>query len=217
MKKIFGRLGGGALAVVLATAAGGCSQLGPVGDILGGVLSPAGGANNGEVGGEVRNVDQQRQQITLQLQDGRTGSVMYDNRTQVVYQQRQYPVTALEPGDYVIVRVQQTQNGAAYTDYITVQQSVQDRNGGSVYGNDPGSGSGTYGSQFQQLTGNVGQVDYNRGLFELRTNQGTLVVTMPYNPRVNEADRFRRLRSGDYVRVEGRYVSRDRFELERFL
>jgi hypothetical protein len=214
MKKTFHRLGAAALAAVLATAAGGCSQMGPIGDVLGGVLSPAGGANDGEVGGEVRNVDPQRQQITLQLQDGRTGTVMYDNRTQVVYQQRQYPVTALEPGDYVIVRVQQTQNGGAYTDYIFVQQSVQERTGG-VYGNDTG---GTYGgSQLQQLTGNVGQVDYNRGTFELRTNQGTTVVTMPYNPRVSEADRFRRLRGGDYVRVEGRYVTRDRFELERFL
>jgi len=31
------------------------------------------------------------------------------------------------------------------------------------------------------------------------------------------ADRFNRLREGDYVRIEGRFVNQDRFELESFL
>ncbi|HEX5726314.1 MAG TPA: hypothetical protein VFX98_12655 [Longimicrobiaceae bacterium] len=211
MKKILNRLGGAALAVSLAAAAGGCS--GPIADVLGGVLTPAGGASNNELGGEIQYVDQRQQRIGLRLQDGRTGTVTYDSRTQVIYQQRQYPVTALEQGDYVIVRVQQDQQGNAYTDQIYVQQSVQERNGGTPTDN----GGGTFGNDVQQLTGNVGQVDYNRGLFELRTNLGTTVVSMPYNPRSTDADRFRRLRNGDYVRLEGRYLSRDRFELERFL
>ena len=46
---------------------------------------------------------------------------------------------------------------------------------------------------------------------------GTLVVSLPYNPRSTDVDRFRRLRSGDNVRLSGRLLNAQRFELEQFL
>lgn len=193
-----------ALVTALAGTTAGCAGS-PLGEILGGVLSPQGTSGN-EVGAEVRSVDTRSQQLHLRLQNGQSATVLFDNRTQVVYQQQQYPVTALEAGDYVVVRLQQTQNGQAYTDYIYVQQSVQDRTGGGGVG----------GAGYQRLEGNVGAVDYSRGLFELRSQGRTVTVSLPYNPGAAAADQFRRLRQGDYVRVEGRYVTNTRFELDRF-
>jgi len=35
--------------------------------------------------------------------------------------------------------------------------------------------------------------------------------------RRSDVDRFRAIRSGDYVRVEGRFLDRERFELDSFL
>lgn len=192
-----------AVGVAVSTAA--CAGT-PLGDVLGGVLSPQSGTNDGEIGGEIRQVDTRGQQLQLRLQDGRVATVLYDNRTQVVYQQQQYPVTALEPGDYVIVRLQQTSGGQAYTDYIYVQQSVQERTGQT---------GGGYGAQ--RVDGYVGGIDYQRGQFELRLQNQTIVVTLPYNPGSTTVDRFRRLRQGEYVRIEGRLVSQGRFELDRFV
>jgi len=123
----------------------------------------------------------------------------------VVYQQQEYPVTALERGDQVGMRIQQTQQGAAYTDYIIVTQSVQEAGGG-------GMGS----SGLQQAEGRVGWVDANRGQFELRASR-SVVVALPYNPSSTDVNRFRQLRQGDYVRVQGRLVAQDRLELERFM
>jgi hypothetical protein len=41
-------------------------------------------------------------------------------------------------------------------------------------------------------------------------------VTLPYNPRSQDADRFRSLRSGDYVRFYGTYLSNNRVQLRQF-
>jgi hypothetical protein len=44
-----------------------------------------------------------------------------------------------------------------------------------------------------------------------------VVVSVAFNAPRAVADRFNRLRNGDYVRVEGRSSSSDRFDLENFL
>ncbi|HET6232644.1 MAG TPA: hypothetical protein VFE05_21395 [Longimicrobiaceae bacterium] len=202
-----------ALAAVVASGAG-CASMGSVGNVLGSILNQgAGGAGGtGQIDGQVRYVDQQRQSIQVQTQDGQTGNVSYDNRTVVVFGQQQYAVTSLEQGDYISMRVQQANGGVLYTDQIVVQRNVRDTNGSGTYG----SGNGGYGTGYQQLTGNVGQVDYSRGVFEVRTNQGTYTAAMPYNPNASDRDRFQRLRSGDYVRLEGT-ANGSRFEVTRFL
>lgn len=203
----------GAVLAAATLAAAGCSQLGSLGtlgNVLGGVLGQ--GTGTGEVYGEVRYVDTQRQIIQIETNNGQVGNVYFDQRTRVVYQQQEYPVTALERGDQVAMRIRQDQQGTAYTDYISVRQSVQERGG---YG---GSTSGTSGSTYgtQSLEGRVNWVDYNRGEFSVSTSRGNVVAFLRYNASSYDADRFRQLRQGSYVRLQGRYVSQDRFELERF-
>ena len=191
----------------------GCSQLGTLGNVLGGVLQPGAGSGSSEVYGLVRGVDTQRQLIQIQTQNGQVGNIYFDQNTQVVYQNQRYPVTALEQGDQIGMRIQQTQNGQYYTDYITVTQSVQESNGG--YNTNTGVYNGG-GSGYTRAEGRVSWVDLQRGQFGLSTNGGTLTVVMPYQSNTTDASRFRNLRQNDYVRVEGQLVSNARLELSRF-
>lgn len=202
---------GVALAALLAAsgcAGGGLGGLGGLGDILAGAAGlPGTGQQQGQVVAEVLALDAQRQLIQVRTQDGQSGSLLYDQNTVVVYQQRQYQVSNLERGDVVAIQVRQTGQGSAYASRIDVQQSVQDRGGQS---------SGAVG-QVQQFSGRVGQVDRQRGMFQLQTSySGTVVVTLPYNPSSTTVNQFNRLRSGDTVRLEGTQVGGGRVELYRF-
>lgn len=198
-----------AAAAALVFTLSGCAgtNLGALGDILGGALGGAGGQQNGQVLAEVQGVDTRQQLIQLRTEQGQTGNVMFDQNTMVVYQNQQYPVTALERGDVAYFQLQQTQQGATYAARIDVQQSVQERTGQT----------GTVGGQYQQLYGTVGRIDYNQGWFELRTQNGTATVTLPYNAGDATTDYFRRLRTGQTVRVEGTNLGNGRVELYRFI
>ncbi|HET8655581.1 MAG TPA: DUF5666 domain-containing protein [Longimicrobiaceae bacterium] len=194
----------GAPILLLLTAAGCAGGLGNLGNVLGGL----GGAGGTGLTGEVQQVDTGRQQIWLATQSGQSTAVDYDSRTTVVYQQQQYPVTSLDRGDVVSVVTQQESNGALYASEIDVQQTVQERTGSGTVG-----GTG----QLQQFTGRVGQIDQQNGWFQLQTNNGTYTVTLPYNPSTATLDYFRRLRTGDSVRVEGALLAQGRIELSRFM
>ena len=192
--RIFGLL------VLAALALTGCDELARVGDL----------GNYGSLGsdlvGEVENVDTRAREIQIRTDSGRTAVVRYDDRTQVIYQQRNYSVANLEPGDYVAVRVQQDRNGQNYTDTITVREGVQDR------GNKRGS------ARLDRIEGRIEYVDQRRGTFELRDSRNRLiVVAVPFNAPGSVMDRFNRLRTGDFVRIEGRAAGSDRFDLENFL
>lgn len=208
MMKQWGRqMAAAAFAVATLSGCAG-ANLGALGDILGGAIGgQPGGAS--QVVAEVQGVDTRNQVIQIRTQQGQTGNVYFDQNTQVVYQNQQYPVTALERGDVVQIELQQTQQNQTYASRILVQQSAQDR--GIQSGN-----TGTTGQRVQ-LSGRVGQVDYDRGSFQVQTQQGTYVVTLPYNAGAANADYFRRLRNGDTVRVEGALVANGRLELYRFL
>jgi exosome complex RNA-binding protein Csl4 len=193
-KGLFGIL---SVAVLALT---GCDELARIGDL----------GNYGSLGsdlvGEVENVDTRAREIQIRTDSGRTSVVRYDDRTQVIYQQRNYSVANLEPGDYVAARVQQDRNGQNYTDTITVREGVQDR------GNKRGSG------RLDRIEGRVEYVDERRGTFELRDSRNRLiVVAVPFNAPGSVMDRFNRLRTGDFVRIEGRAAGSDRFDLENFL
>ena len=192
--RIFGIL------ILAALALTGCDELARVGDL----------GNYGSLGsdlvGEVENVDTRAREIQIRTDSGRTSVVRYDDRTQVIYQQRNYSVANLEPGDYVAAQVQQDRNGQNYTDTITVREGVQDR------GNKRGSG------RLDRIEGRVEYVDERRGTFELRDSRNRLiVVAVPFNAPGSVMDRFNRLRTGDFVRIEGRAAGSDRFDLENFL
>src|SRR5215208_250706 len=81
-----------------------CSGAGGIGDVLGGVLG-GGQPQAAEAQGAIRAVDARSQQISLQLTNGQTVALAYDNQTKVVYQNQLYTVTNLDPGDQVIMRV----------------------------------------------------------------------------------------------------------------
>jgi hypothetical protein len=205
----------GAVLLGAGVAITGCSQLGGLGNVLGGVLGPGTGSGSGnEVYGTVRYVDTQRQMIQIQTQNGQTGNIYFDNNTQVVYQNQRYPVTALEQGDQIGAQLQQTQNGAYYSSYITVTQSVQETNGG--YNNTNGGYNNGTSNGYTQVEGRVTWVDTQRGEFGLNTNRGTVTVALPYQANATDANRFRNLRQNDYVRVEGQLVSNGRLQLSRF-
>jgi hypothetical protein len=197
------------LAPVAATVIlSGCAALNTLGTLaqigeLLGVLGGPSGQQSGRITAEVRQVDTRQQAIHLQTADGRAGAVQYDQRTQVVYRQQTYPVTALEPGDLVVADVQQTSRDVLYASQIEVTQSVREH---------------AAGGQVVHLAGTVRQTDLNGGTFHLETqSHGTLLVSLPFNADATAVDRFRRLRVGDAVGIEAAPLAEGRMELRRFL
>lgn len=183
---------------------GACSNAGGLGNVLGGVLGTPESSN--QLIATVQRVDTRNQQITLQQSNGQTVVVAYDNQTQVVYQNQNYPVTSLEPGDQVTARIQSGNNGSYYTDLVQVTQPVN------------GSATGTTNSaNVQSLQGTVRQVNVSNGWFTLDAGSGVLLtVSLPYNPSSTDLNRFQNLRSGDFVRLYGVFINSTRVELQRF-
>ena len=197
-------------ALALALATGGCSG-GGLADVLGGVLGGGGGAGgqaqSGTVTVEVQEVRQQQQQIIIRTQDGKSGPVLYDANTQVVYNNENYPVQALELGDVVDMRVQQVQQGY-YTDLIQVRTPVQERQGGTRRSAAP---------DVYRVEGTIGQIDLSRNMFTLNMTQGgTVPVYLPSNATTTMRERLREYRAGDYVRVEMRALDQQSGELVRW-
>ncbi|AHG88937.1 hypothetical protein J421_1400 [Gemmatirosa kalamazoonensis] len=192
-----------ALALVATTSA--CSNAGNIGEILGSVLGQQGGQAANQVSGTVRGVDTRNQQIGLQLSNGQTVGLQYDNNTQVVYQNQRYGVTSLDAGDQVTARIQQNGN-AYYTDLVQVDAAVQ------------GSGNtSSSNANVQSLSGTVRQIDQANGLFTINTsNYGTLTVSLPYNVSRADQNKFVSLRSGDAVRLYGVFLNNSRVELRQF-
>jgi hypothetical protein len=160
---------------------------------------------------EVDRLDSSSREIHLRPNNSRTRVVGYSTDARVLYRGREYPVSQLEAGDIVAMQLKQDSRGNSYTDLIRVQESIRDRDqsqGGIIR---PGTGS-------QTVDGRVEQLDFQRSAFEIRDqSRARVLVSLPYNARRSDVDHFRALRVGDYVKVEGRFVDRERFELENFL
>ena len=188
--------------LALAVALTGCDELARVGG-LGDY-----GSLGGDLMGVVEYVDNQAREIEIRTDSGRTAVVRYDDQTQVIYRQRNYSVANLERGDYVAARVQRDRDGRDFADTITVRESVQERSG---------TGRQT-GSRLDRLEGRVESVDPRRGTFDVRDSRNRLInVSVAFNAPRAVIDHFNRLRSGDYVRIEGSAVDSDKFDLENFL
>jgi Cu/Ag efflux protein CusF len=198
------RLARGSAVILLLGTASACSGAGGIGDILGGVLG-GGQQQAAQAEGAIRAVDTRSQQISLQLSNGQTVALGYDNQTKVVYQNQLYTVSNLESGDQVVMRVRDVGNGAYYTDSIYVTRSVS--------GTGTGSGSS---ENVQSLQGRVQQIDRNNGLFTLDAGNVVLTVSMPYGASRADVTRFQNLRSGDSVRFYGVYLNNSRVELRQF-
>jgi hypothetical protein len=194
-----------ALGLALALALSGCS------DNVALVGRPTLELGQDEFVAEVERLDTSSREIHLRPNDSRTRVVGYSTEARVMYRGREYPVTQLEAGDIVAMRLRQDSRGNSYTDLIRVQESIQDRNQRRGDAASPGRG-------IQTLDGRVEQLDFQRSSFEIRgQSRERVIVSLSDNARRSDVDRFRALRSGDYVRVEGRFLDRERFELENFL
>lgn len=182
-----------------------CANAGGLGGILGSVLG--GGGQGNQLQGAISGVDSRSQQIGVQQSNGQTVWVRYDNNTQVIYQNQNYPVTALERGDQVVATLQDAGNGSYYASTIQVTQSVQST--GGVYG--PNNGS------VQTYQGSVRQVDRANGWFTVDEGSvGRITVTLPSGLSQADLNRFGNLRSGDYVRFYGVSVGNGQVQLRQF-
>jgi hypothetical protein len=197
---IIQRIQRGAAAALMVASLGACAG-NSLGNVLGSVLG--GGAQSSQLSGTIRGVDTRSQQIAIQQSNGQTVPVSYDNQTQVVYQNQNYSPTALENGDRVTARIQ-TNGNSYYTDYVQVDQSVRGNTGGTS-------------SDVQLLQGTVRQIDRANGLFTVdMNNYNTLTVSLPYNLRSTDINKFNSLRAGDFVRFYGVFLNNSQVQLRQF-
>ena len=191
-------------AAIIFAAMTACANTGGLGGILGSVL---GGGQGNQLQGAISGVDTRSQQIGVQQSNGQTVWVRYDNNTQVLYQNQNYPVTSLERGDQVVATIQDAGNGSYYVSIVQVTQSVSNASGG-VYGNQ--GGVTTY-------QGNVRQVDRSNGWFTVDEGSiGRITVTLPSGLSQQDLNRFSNLRSGDYVRFYGVRTGNSQVQLRQF-
>ena len=164
-----------------------------------------------EIMATVERLDTGSREISLRPNNGRTRVVGYSTDTRVMYRGREYPVSQLEVGDVVVMQLRQDSRGNSYTDLIRIQESIRDREQSRGDTSRPGTG-------IQTVDGRVERVDLQLSSFEIRDqSKERVIVSLPDNARRSDVDRFRALRSGDYVRIEGRFLDRERFELDSFL
>jgi hypothetical protein len=163
-----------------------------------------------ELFAEIDRVDTSSRQIHLRLEDSRNRAVGYSADARAIYHGREYPIDQLESGDKVSLQLKQDSRGNSYTDFVRVHENIMDRNLDLA--------SARPATTTQTVDGRVEHVDFPRSSFELSDqSRQSFFVSLPDHARRSDLDRFRALRTGDYVSVEGRFTSRDRFELESFL
>ena len=159
--------------------------------------------------GEVERVDLGSRRIYLRPDRGDSRIVAFRADAQVLYRGREYPVARLESGDVVAMQMRRDSRGDSYTDLIRLQESVREQSRSGLRESAP---------QIQALSGRVEGVDFRRNSFDLNDQPGKpLLVVLSENARDSDRERFRTLRTGDHVRIEGKFTGPDRFELLSFL
>ncbi len=164
-----------------------------------------------EIFAEIARVDTGSRQLHLRPEDSRDRVVGFSADARALYRGREYSIGQLANGDKVSMQLKQDSRGNSYTDLIRVQETIQDRNQSR-------RDDGSPGARMQTLDGRVEQLDFQRRSFEIRDqSREPVIVSLPSDAQRPDVDRFRALRDGDYVRVEGRFLDRQRFELATFL
>ncbi len=191
-----------ALALVTLIANAGCENIALIG-------RPSLELEGDELAGEVTGLDARSREIHLQPTQGPKRVIWYDDNTRVIYRGREYPVSRVDVGDIVALPVgKKDWRDRVYAGLISVQEGARDRREAMIR---PGTG-------IERLEGSVEYVDRERGTFEIRDRSGSrIVVSVPRNAPRWDSDRVRRLRGGDFIRMEGRFINTDRFELEAFV
>jgi hypothetical protein len=171
----------------------------------------------GEVRAEVAEIDRSRREIRVVWTDsGRRDIIPYDVAyTRVQYHGFDYSPERLEAGDVVAFMPMPNPPSRPYIDIIVLQLPVQARASSPSIAR----GVAPLTPRRDVIEGTVERLDYDRGVFDVKPRSGgrTVTVTLPYNARGADVDNFRRLRQGDYVRVEGEFVNPDNLQLTAFL
>jgi hypothetical protein len=163
-----------------------------------------------EIVGEVTGLDLRLNQLSLRSTESgpsgpRTRTVYLEENTQVLYRGREYPLNSLEVGDIVALQLRNRDRGSS-TNLLRVERSNKDRQARQS------------GAEAQRIEGTVERVDSTGRTFELRERSGNnVLVSLAPNAQPAVADEVNRLRRGDYVLAQGRFLSLDRFELEELL
>jgi hypothetical protein len=152
-----------------------------------------------------------KNQIHVRTDDNRQRVLDYDPvTTRVYYHGREYKVRELQAGDIIAFQFR-PRGPTDYVDIVRIQEPVQARAGAGIAGRVPPAPRPEF------VEGTVEKIDYDRGVFDVRQRSGAIVtVALPYNARPGEVDTFRRLRRGDYVRLEGEFINRDNFQVLAF-
>ena len=128
---------------------------------------------------------------------------------QVLDRGRAYPVARLKPGDIVAMQIKRDSRGERYADLLRIQASAADQSSRDVAGAAP---------RIETLAGTVESVNRRDTSFELDYRSGPpVVVRLSEYIRDSDRERFRTLRAGARVRIEGKFTARDRFEMLSFL
>ncbi len=162
-----------------------------------------------DVVGEVERVDLSARRIYLRPNKSDRRAVALSADAQVLYRGREYPVARLKSGDVVAMQVKKDLRGDSYADLIRVQENPTSQSRSDV----PSSAQ-----QIETLAGRVASVNRRDNSFELDDQSGPPVsVLLSEYVRDSDRDRFRTLRAGNHVRIEGKFTARDRFEMLSFL
>lgn len=170
------------------------------------------GVQPGEIQAEVVGLDRSRRNIHVIAEDGRRHALPYDIvDTKLLFHGRQYAVDKLEAGDRVAYR--SLPHDKNYIEAIRILEPVQVRTSPAIARAPRSSGLNR-----DVVEGTVDKIDRTRGLFEVSPPTGrTVTVSMPYNATPADIDRFRSLRRGDHVRVEGEFINPESLQLLAFL
>jgi len=203
--KIISHAASGVVLAVVLTASIGC------GDNIALIGRPTLQLDQEEIFAAVERVDSASRTLHLRLEDGRNRAVGYSNDVRVLHHGQNYSIAQLERGDQVSMQLNTDSRGNASTNLIRVLEDVRERD----QNRETNAGSD---AKAQTLDGRVERLDVQRRSFEIRDQSGApVVVSLSADAPRSDIDRFRALRDGDYVRVEGRFVDRQRFELAAFL
>ena len=159
--------------------------------------------------GTVERVDVAARRLYLRPNKSDRRILALSADAQVLYRGREYPVARLVPGDLVAMQVKRDARGEPYADLLRVQESSASRR----WGDEPSSAP-----RIETLAGRVESINRRDNSFELDDQSGPPVtVRMSEQVRDSDRERFRTLRAGARVRIEGKFTARDRFEMLSFL
>jgi hypothetical protein len=162
-----------------------------------------------DVIGAVERVDVGAHRLYLRSTSGERSSVAFTDDAQVFDRGREFPITRLAPDDVVAMQIKRDARGESYVDLIRLQVAARA---------DRGLREETMPApHIETLSGTVQRVNRRDDSFELENSPNKISVALSEYVRDSDRELFQKLRSGDHVRIEGRFIGRERFEMLSFL